>query len=874
MPDLADGKTYIAKIDLKDGSTEVTKTSKAVTYDFTAPTVSSVVFTSNPGADKTYKAGDTVEITVTMSENTTVTDSPRIALLSGKYATYASGSGSDKLIFTYTVATGDTDANGLAIVANALNLNGGTLTDTAGNTAVITHAAVADNAEHMVDTMLPTLIISNNITGDAGINANITYTFSFGEAVINFDETDISVSNGKKGLFTKVSDTRYTLIVTQTGSANDITVSVATGAAKDSAGNLSISAQSVQTTDLERPTIAISMNNTNFLRNGDTATVTFDFSEALATSSFNLNDITTANGNLTNLSIDSTNLSRYTATYTATKNIDSIHISFFITTGWTDIAGNTPAAPIQVSVTSEHQSSPILAVKQGEDQYLNATESTINIEIALQPDAKKDDKIQLKTSSKTLGNPYIITQADIDNGKCLIEVNKAILGGDGTEVGIIAFMQYQSGNVSEDSNVLLITIDETPPLPIANSWWHINTPPTGQNAFILGDLIELSLTTDEPLKFGNTAGSQLMMDDKVFTLDTFKSSATSNKQLVFTHQVQANEIMARQQAVIRADEITLNGVTDLAGNTLDLSTLAETSLYSSAIFYQPSTHPFDSINTTNNATPTFADIDQDGDLDLIIGNATGTLSYYQNKNNSGTNSFTKITLNNPFQNIQHTNATPTFADIDQDGDLDLIVGAGDGKLYFYKNTQQSFNLVASNFNPFSHISIGANATPTFADINQDGYLDLIIGNTTGKLTYYQNTKNTFTKVSAINNPFQNITHANASPTFVDIDQDGDLDLVIGDSNGKLHYYYRNTNGVFTVQTGSNNPIANIAVSNNAKPTFADIDSNGTLDLIIGDQNGLQYYQRQHSEVIDTIAPRVTLLIKNTTLLRVKAPSDI
>ncbi|NYT28007.1 MAG: hypothetical protein H0A76_09015 [Candidatus Thiodubiliella endoseptemdiera] len=64
------------------------------------------------------------------------------------------------------------------------------------------------------------------------------------------------------------------------------------------------------------------------MRNGETATVTFDFSEELATDSFNLNDITTANGNLTNLSIDSTNLSRYTATYTATKDIDSIHISF------------------------------------------------------------------------------------------------------------------------------------------------------------------------------------------------------------------------------------------------------------------------------------------------------------------------------------------------------------------------------------------------------------------------------------------------------------------------------------------------------------------------------------------------------------------
>ncbi len=77
-------------------------------------------------------------------------------------------------------------------------------------------------------------------------------------------------------------------------------------------------------------------------------------------------------------------------------------------------------------------------------------------------------------------------------------------------------------------------------------------------------------------------------------------------------------------------------------------------------------------------------------------------------------------------------ATKVFIS-DNDGEH-IIVGAGDGKLYFYKHTQQSFNLVASNFNPFSHISIGANATPTFADIDQDGDLDLIIGNTAGALT--------------------------------------------------------------------------------------------------------------------------------------------
>ena len=127
--------------------------------DTTAPTVSSVTLTAATGAaNNTLNAGDVLTATVTMSEATTVTGTPQLALNIGGttvQANYASGSGSSALTFTYTIQSGQTDLNGVSIAANALTLNGGTLKDAAGNDATLTFAAVADNASYKVDTTAP-----------------------------------------------------------------------------------------------------------------------------------------------------------------------------------------------------------------------------------------------------------------------------------------------------------------------------------------------------------------------------------------------------------------------------------------------------------------------------------------------------------------------------------------------------------------------------------------------------------------------------------------------------------------------------------------------------------------------------------------------
>ena len=151
--------------------------------DVTAPTVSSLVFSSSAGADGTYITGDTVSVTVTFSEVVTVTGSPRVQLqgLSTKYATYASGTGTASIVLSYTVLSADTDEDGLAISANTLALNSGTIRDAAGNNATLTHSEVAASSSHKVDAVAPTVTLAaSSVTA---ISASISFTITGSEDV-------------------------------------------------------------------------------------------------------------------------------------------------------------------------------------------------------------------------------------------------------------------------------------------------------------------------------------------------------------------------------------------------------------------------------------------------------------------------------------------------------------------------------------------------------------------------------------------------------------------------------------------------------------------------------------------------------------------
>ena len=148
------------------------------TPDTTPPEVESLGITSNPGTDRTYAAGDEIEVTVTFSETVEVEGTPQLRLRVGsrtRTAGYLSGTGTAALVFGYEVAEGDEDTSGVSVEANRLTLKGGTIKDEADNPAELAHEALAPQAGHQVDGVRPAFV-------GAGVDGS-SLTLSYGEAL-------------------------------------------------------------------------------------------------------------------------------------------------------------------------------------------------------------------------------------------------------------------------------------------------------------------------------------------------------------------------------------------------------------------------------------------------------------------------------------------------------------------------------------------------------------------------------------------------------------------------------------------------------------------------------------------------------------------
>ena len=210
-------------------------------------TISSVTLSSSASTDKTYAIGDAVTAKVTFSEAVTVTGAPQLTINVGgtdKTLSYSSGSGSTELVFSgYMVAAGDTDTDGIAIEANKLSLNGATLTKTSAELGgvVLGHTALAADSNHMVDGVVPTLVITGgNAPHASSDRSKIILTFN--ETIATVDRTKITVNSGMTDLPTTAASNsgitvEITLTTALTMSATDITVTLTADAVTDGAGN-------------------------------------------------------------------------------------------------------------------------------------------------------------------------------------------------------------------------------------------------------------------------------------------------------------------------------------------------------------------------------------------------------------------------------------------------------------------------------------------------------------------------------------------------------------------------------------------------------------------------------------------------------------
>ena len=157
--------------------------------DTAAPTILSLAITSDTGDedsiwddDGIYGIGDRIRVTVTFSEDITVTGAPQLELDIGgsaKSAEYES-TNSEGVVFGYTVIEGDADDDGIAISENKLTLNGGSIKDAADNAADLSVKALAALSDHRVDGIRPT--ISQQVDLGAG-NDGTDGVYLLGEVV-------------------------------------------------------------------------------------------------------------------------------------------------------------------------------------------------------------------------------------------------------------------------------------------------------------------------------------------------------------------------------------------------------------------------------------------------------------------------------------------------------------------------------------------------------------------------------------------------------------------------------------------------------------------------------------------------------------------
>lgn len=353
-------------------------------------------------------------------------------------------------------------------------------------------------------------------------------------------------------------------------------------------------------------------------------------------------------------------------------------------------------------------------------------------------------------------------------------------------------------------------------------FWGCNKP---ENTFDFKRITEGDIVTDP----GFSQGAAWADYDNDGDEDLVVSNSWTNGNNLFYTNNGDGSFKANRKVIVASDGGNSNGITwGDVNNDGNIDLFIANVNDQNNFFYlnngNGSFEKLDSAQAGNNKgwsyTASWGDYNNDGWLDLFVGNYKKQSNFLYQNNGNGKLTRAKDSV---VEIEKKSTQGSAWFDYDNDGDIDLYICNATTNSFYENLGNGTFKLV-NDIEPVKHW--GNSFGCSVADYNNDGLLDIFVANWWGKNNLYKNLGNkTFEKVSG--SPIVDESLNSEGSSWGDFDNDGDLDLLV--TNDGNNSFFENINYEFVKREDLS--VANDS-SNSNGVTWNDFDNDGDLDIFI------------------------------------------